>query len=251
MNEDQNKSGEKLEGSDIKLAVKSPVLKWLDNFWYHHKWKVIVIAFFAIVITVGAVQMAKKTETDVTVVVAVPEYITPIQSAEIGNVLESVMTSDPNQDGKKEIAVMTYSVYSEEELEEANEEETDDEGRYVIKVERSYNVSQFENYTDYLKTGECTVMLLSNYLYSKLRAEDRLLPLSDIFGDQLPAGALDDGYGISFGDTYFYEFFDSVKILPPDTVVCIMRPYIWGASSDSDRYAAAEDFLRDIACFSE
>ena len=50
----QNDS-DKLEAGDIKAA--SPALRWLDNFWYHHKWKVIIISFFVVVFAVGIFQM--------------------------------------------------------------------------------------------------------------------------------------------------------------------------------------------------
>ena len=67
---DMENGNEKLHGSDIDVKLSNPFFKWLDNFWYHHKWKVIIIAFFAIVIAVGVVQMVNKEECDVEVTVA-------------------------------------------------------------------------------------------------------------------------------------------------------------------------------------
>lgn len=249
MSANEKERKEKLEGGDVDISSSSPVLKRLENFWFYHKWKIIVIAFFAIVIAVGVFQMVGKTEPDVTVVVAVPEYISPNQSAEIANSLESLLVGDPNSDGSREVLVMSYTVYSEEELEAANEEETDENGRNIIKVDRAYNVSQFESYTAYLQTGECSVMIISEYLYGKLRDQDRLVHLSYLFGEKNIAGALDDGYGIRLGDVGAYEFFDTLKALPADTVVCIMRPYIWGASSDSEKYQISEDFFKALISF--
>ena len=40
---------EKLQSTDIKLTSSNKILTWLSNFWYYHKWKVIIIAFFAII----------------------------------------------------------------------------------------------------------------------------------------------------------------------------------------------------------
>ena len=39
----------KLEAAEIKLNSSNKTLGWLENFWYYHKWKVIVILFFTIV----------------------------------------------------------------------------------------------------------------------------------------------------------------------------------------------------------
>ena len=104
----------KLEADDVDLLRKSPFISKLENFWYHNKWKVIIIAFFAIVLIVGVAQVAGKTEPDATVVVAVPETITPLQSADISSALVSIMPSDANGAGKKAIDVLAYPIYSEE-----------------------------------------------------------------------------------------------------------------------------------------
>ena len=251
MNGKDKRNDEKLESGELNLAASSPVLKWLENFWYYHKWKVIIIAFFAIVAIVGIVQMVGKSETEATVVISVPQYVSPNDNLEISNSLNSLMPANADKKDKKEIVVISYSVYSEEELNAANEEETDENGRNVIKVERSYNVSEFENYTAYIQTGECTVMFISEYLYSKLRAEDRLRPMYDLFGEELPVGTVEDGYGVKLGDTYIYKHFESIGTLPPDTVVCLMRPYIFGASADEEKYEISVELFKKIVCFGE
>ena len=65
-------------GADVKM--KSPMLEKLENFWYYHKWKVIIILFFSIVFAVGIMQMVNKEDPDASVVIAAPmdfyaEYI--------------------------------------------------------------------------------------------------------------------------------------------------------------------------------
>ena len=245
----------KLEADDVDLLRKSPFISKLENFWYHNKWKVIIIAFFAIVLIVGVAQVAGKTEPDATVVVAVPETITPLQSADISSALVSIMPSDANGDGKKAIDVLAYPIYSEEEFEEANHTETETEKdggwHYVPTVNQSYNVEKFNEYTEFLKTGEATVMLVSEYLYENLVANDRVRPLSDIFGDKTPAGATADGCGVRLGDIALYSYVDAIGVVPEDTIVCILRPYIWGASSDPEKYAHAEELFKKIVTFGE
>jgi prolipoprotein diacylglyceryltransferase len=61
---EENKQ-EKITGGEI--AYQNPILKWLDNFWYHHKWTVIVVLFFAFTLTVCFVQCSSNEPTDLTV----------------------------------------------------------------------------------------------------------------------------------------------------------------------------------------
>ena len=255
MNDNRDFNESKLDAAEIKLTSNSPFFAKLENFWYYHKWKVIVIAFFAIVAIVGIVQMVNKTESDATAVVAVPETITPIQSQEISVALQQFLPSDQNKDGKKELSVHAYAIYSEEEFNEANQTETETEPNgdwhYVPTVNQSYNVEQYEQYTSYLQNGEVAVVFVSEYLYEKLRSSDRVLPLSEIFGEKLPTGALDDGYGVRLGDLAVYSYVEALGIIPEDTVVCMLRPYIFGKTADEEKYSYAKEFYKNIVNFAE
>ena len=81
MHEEDNRREEKLEAHDIRLG-RSPmraerphgkIYRWLDNFWYHHKWKTLIIAFFAVVVLVCALQMCgKEDEGDVAILMVGP-----------------------------------------------------------------------------------------------------------------------------------------------------------------------------------
>ena len=257
MNDNRDFDGSKLDGVDVSLTPKGPFFEKLDNFWYHNKWKVIIITFFAIVFIVGIVQIVGKTDPDATIVVAVPEAVTPLQSAEISSSLVSLMPGDSNGDGKKEVQIIAYAVYSEEEFEEANhtEIETEADGglHYVPVVNQSYNAEQYDEYSKYLLTGEATILFVSEYLYSNLIANDRVLPLSEVFGDDLPAVAalMGDGYGVRLGDLAIYDYVDALNVIPEDTMVCILRPYIWGASSKADKYEYSKSLFENILLFGE
>ena len=45
------------------------------------------------------------------------------------------------------------------------------------------------------------------------------------------------------------EFFEELQVLPADTVICLMRPYIWGASSDDAKYEKTVEFFKNIVDF--
>ncbi len=255
MADNNGKHREKQEAADVNLSNSSPILRWLDNFWYYHKWKVAVIALFLTVAVVGVVQMMGKTKYDTTITVAVnaPFYAENVRGLE--SVLVGILPEDTNGDGEKKVQLSYYKIYSESEMAEANKAETDASGNPVIYVDESYNKSQIKDFNSYLMTGECTVMILSRYMYDDLvsrRAEDVLLkPLSEIYGEKLPVGAVSDGYGVELSGTGAYKYFDEFKFLPEDSVVCIMRPFAMGASANETTYSNSLEYFKAIVAFGE
>lgn len=252
MNSDNR--NEKIEAQEIKLdRGESRVLSWLDNFWYHHKWKVIIIGFFAVFIVVGIVQMAGKTESDIGVTVATHTVYYKENVSALERDLESLMPRDRNGDGKKYVSLNTFKIYSEMELEHANSAETDEEGNPVIYADEAYNKDQISQFNSFVGTGECTVMILSRYMYDDMvarRAQDGLLvPMSEIYGESMPEGVTSDGYGILLKSTGAYEYFDSFKTIPDDAVICIMRPFVFNASAAADKLPFAIDYFKSIVSF--
>ncbi|MBQ3012571.1 MAG: hypothetical protein IJD74_03430 [Clostridia bacterium] len=241
----------KLDTTEIKLTSDNKLLSWLSNFWYHNKWTVIIVSFFAIIFIIGIVQMIQKEEDDTYIVLAAPTTFYGEDLSGINAALESLMPSDINKDGKKSVCLMTYSIYSEEEMKAANEEETNEDGRYITKVSPSHNTQEHQSYVEYLRNGEASILFISEYLYSSLRDNDTLRSMSELFGENLPEGTLSDGYGVRLGDLAIYEFCPDLQRLPEDTVVCLKRAHIWGASSNEKTYAALEEFYKSIVTFGE
>ncbi len=248
--DDKDFDESKLEAAEIKLTASSPILSKISNFWYYHKWKVIIISFFAVVLAVGIFQMATREEADTSIIIAVPKHLDGEQAAEIDSTLTALLPAGKN-DTALSLDVYNYAIYSEEEMDEANRTETNSEGEYLLQVSGQYNTSQMEAYTGYMQTGECSVLIVSEYLYIKLRASDRVLPLDKVFEDKMPRGAMSDGYGVRLGDTELYEFSESMQVLPEDSVVCILRSYIMGASSKEENYNTSKEFFKNIVTFGE
>ncbi len=248
-------SGEKLDAADINLTKNNKFFTWLDNFWYHHKWKVIIITFFAIIAVVGIVQMTGKADYDINITVATHTIYYRENVAALESDLESLMPADRNKDGERSILLKTYKIYSESELKEANEAETDEDKNPIIYADEVYNKNQMQEYTSYIRTGDCTVMILSEYLYGELvskREEDILLvPMSELFGEELPVGTVSNGYGVRLRDTEAYKYFDSFKTIPDDAVICIMRPFVVGVGADKEKYDFATDYFKSIVTFGE
>ncbi len=252
MNKDNNYNNdtEKIEAGEI-VVQKNGFAKWIENFWYHNKWTIIIVTFFVVILIVGAVQIFSNEEEDLQVTYSGPYILSSSEKAEINKVLVSLMPKDYNGDGKKLVAFMDFGVYSERELERENEAYTDENGKYVTMVFPQTNTENMKSYSDYLMTGECSVLFLSEYLYGErmASAKKHMVPLTDTFGAELPQGAMSDGYGIRLGDTYLYASCPALQVLPEDTVICLNRPYAIGASSNKKVYERSVDFYKTLVTF--
>lgn len=256
MKDNKDVDREKLDAEDIKIQIETdnPFLSKLSNFWYYHKWKVIVIAFFTIVFAVGIYQMATRDDVDEIIIVGTPVDLDAEQREEIDRLLTSQMPK--NNDGSlKTLDIYNYTVFSEDEIDEANHSETDEEGKYVVKVSQSYNTSKIEEFNQFLSTGESSVLLVSEYLYNSLASKDKAdgkdirMSMEEIFGKDLPEGVMPDGCGIRLGDTEIYKYYEELQVLPEDTVVCVLRSYFYGASSDKEKHAASVELFKNIVTF--
>ncbi len=244
---------EKLKNSEIKLTSSNKFLNWLENFWFHHKWKIIIVSFFAIVLIVGLVQCMGKEkhdiEANITIATHTIYYKENVQALESD--LRALMPTD-SAEKSKNVTLTLYKIYSEEEMNAANSEK-DGNDNPIIVADPTYNKSQMQEYNSYIMTGECTVMILSEYLYEELvdrRTEDILLkPMSEIFGEDLPAGVTEDGYGIKLTETGAYKNLDSFKFLPKDSVICIMRPFALRGDAGQEKHEYAVEYFKDIIEF--
>ena len=256
MKDNRDIDREKLDVDEIRIeeSNQSPFLAKLSNFWYYHKWKVIIAAFFAIVLGVGVFQIVNRDEVDEIVMVAAPVYL----SAEQREALDRLLTSQlpKNKDGSlRDMDIYDYVVYSEDEMDEANHTETNSEGQYITMIDRTFNVNEIKSFNDFLSTGECSVLFVSEYLYGELAMRDSTengdirLTMAEIFGDDLPEGVMPDGCGIRLGDTEIYKYYEALQVLPEDTVICVLRSYYYGASSNKEKHAMSVDLFKNIVTF--
>jgi hypothetical protein len=66
-----------------------------------------------------------------------------------------------------------------------------------------------------------------------LRENGRLAKLESVLG-YVPEGAYGE-YGVKLSETELYKNFGVVRLMPGDTVICILEPYVVGKSS-KDKY---------------
>lgn len=244
---------DKSEAGDVVAA--SPVLRKLDNFWYHYKWTVIVVAFFVTVAVVGIVQMISRPKYDTSVCLASTYRMNKEERADLEALLTRICPEDFNGDGEKLINIPEYQIYSEEEFEaeaESYAAETNADGEAdQFQINRQYNADEYKNFSSFTMTGETSVYILSPYLYGILRDAGRLKPLSEVYADgALPAGAMDDGYGVALSETDFYKYNPAAQVYPENCILCLARnSEVTGRSSKPELYAQDVAFFRAIVDF--
>ena len=77
---------------------------------------------------------------------------------------------------------------------------------------------------------------------------NRVMDISEALG-YTPEGS--DGYGVRLGDLEIYDSYAVMKVLPEDTVVCLLRPLVVGNSSDEEYYEREIDMFRALVEYTE
>lgn len=191
-------------------------IKWLDNFWYHQKWIVIIVAFFAVTITICTVQMVTKVDDDVCILYAGPCEFSPNQTREIQSAFRSVM-EDYNGDGEKQVEFVNLLLMTDEQLEEAIAAAQAD-GNVLLYNQQTINENK-NKYTTQIFAGQTSICLLDPNWYGNVRDSGGFAKLSDVLG-YTPENAVDE-YAVRLVDTPFAQAFSALTLYPEDTLLCL------------------------------
>ena len=191
--------------------------KWIDNYWYHYKWRTLIGAFFALIIIIASVQFFTKADVDIYILYTGPHVFAVDEIHEVENAFEQVMSGDRNRDGKKTASLQDITLMTEDQIREAKRE-ADEMGinLTVNTVEMRNTQRQFNTQ---IFAGEAVICLLDPYWYAQVRDSGGFMKLECVLGEK-PSAALDD-YGIRLFDTDFGKFFTAFAKFPEDTVLCI------------------------------
>ncbi len=253
----------KIPESEIK--VENRFAKKFENFWYYHKWKVIVAAFAAFVIGVCVYSCVSKPKLDITVLYAGPFSSQDTAVLQINEDLSAVMPESIGTDGA---AVNVLGMYTEEQCRALAEqsvleyiEEEKKLGRNYTEEERASLVTKhMERYRSitrsstsslgsYIGMGNYTLYFLDPSIYETYRGEEVFVLLSDVFGEAVPASAYSDD-AIKLCETSLYKNNPKgVGKLPADTLICLrLEPVFKGCGGgNSDDYNKAVEMFKAIA----
>ncbi|MBR4895025.1 MAG: hypothetical protein IKZ41_01245 [Clostridia bacterium] len=210
------------EGEEIDAIHEGEAAtgSWFANFWYHHKWKVILISFFTFVILIGIGQYASRSNPDATLIYAGPRYITPTGNRAFCSILEG-MAGDFNGDGKTYVQLNDVVYYTETQL--AEYEKFCEENDLDMTVDRLANARTSERFTYQVMGGEAPICILSPAQYDLVASSGGFMKLAEVF-DEVPedvAAAAVDECGVLFADTKFCRFYDAAKIFPDDAILAM------------------------------
>ena len=239
---------EKLDANEVTLMGKSDSAKKLNNFWYHNKWTVIIVTFFVAILIIVSVQMITRVKYDSTVTISGPDFVSSENLHYITNDLSGALKSDINGDGKKSVSITTYPVFSESELYAINHSKKDNSGNFIKIVEESENLSQYQQFVKYSQTGDSYIMILSKYVYEPLKKTNpsRLMSLSEIYGSDLPEGAIGDGYGIKLAQTDIYKNSAKLQTLGDDYIICICKLPDTATKKQTNIFNETLEYFKDL-----
>ncbi len=222
-----------------EIVVENRFVRWLDNLWYHHNWKILIIAFFILVFIVCIVQCSGKEVNDVTLTFAGPvDFQAEDKSlGKIRDVLGLLIRSESGEETRT-VGIPHYSVYTEEELRALYTDEDGNFSQYGYSGAVDANRKRIETLSTYFNTGACAVWLVNEFTYEYLHMKDRAVPLTETF-KEVPGGAYDE-CAVRLGDTELYRYYEALQVLPADTLVVLTRKYVLGASDDTEYRQATE-----------
>ena len=230
--------------TDSDIHINNKLVEKLDNFWFYHKWHIIISIFVIFALVVCIAQSCSKTDYDVNVLYAGPHTFTITETDSIIEELNGVMPRDFNGDEEKNTAFVTYQVLNTEQMEAVQKKLSEEEEG--ARLDTSYFTSQTDMYNSAIMTGEYSILLIDETLYQKLaNMEGRLRKLSEVLAT-VPESAFSE-YGIRFSETALAKNSKHLGQLPEDTVLCLLSPYVFGASSNEKTYSQTTEMFVSMA----
>lgn len=232
--------GEDKDDAEAEEPIK---VNKLANFWYHYKFRIIMISAFAFILIIALSQFITHQNPDVSLIYGGPQYITPNQNQAFCDILEAMMP-DYNGDGKKYVQLNDLVFMSDDQISEyltAAEEQGED-----VAVDYLTNKQTTERFTYEIFGGESVICILAEDQYEMVAGEGGFLPLSELF-DELPESAIDD-YGVRFSETKLYKFYDAAKIFPDDAVIAIRRLSTMSVFTGKKKAEKKYEYHKDMFC---
>lgn len=209
-----------LEGDSMSdIAEDTPVHgNWFANFWYHHKWKVIIGGVFLFMGITLLCQFLQKSNPDITILYSGPEYITANDNRRFCTALTGIM-DDYNCDGEKKVILNDIIYMTGEQIREAREKA--EEAGEDFAYNQQANAQTAEQFTYEIMAGDSLICFLCEDQYESVRDAGGFMPLSEVL-DAVPDDAI-DAYGIRLHDTPFAQYFTISRIFPEETVIALRR----------------------------
>lgn len=240
---------DKLDGNEI--AVSGDWKSKLENFWFYHKWHLLIGAFVVFVVLVCLLQGRENKKDDVTLMFAGPYKLTSTEVAALRMGLNDVMPEDFNGDGEIYTEMVMMQIYSEAQEAAIRATPDGEVPPYRGYIDSYYNDEQVTSFDNLIMAGEYSVCILDPWLYERVKGAGGFRKLSEVLGS-VPETAVDE-YGILLSETAFAQAYPVFEVLPEGTVLCLRGKGVMSAIANkkkNDReYERSEAMFRAIVEF--
>ena len=245
--EDKNR----IEGD---VEISSPLMKKLENFWYHYKIHTLAALFAVVVLTILLVQTCSRVSYDAYILYAGGYEIKHTASG--GDLAPYVkMTSalkavcdDVNDDGAVNVSLLNLFVVNDEEADELIKDNPSLEINSALVAQDTDSLGQNLLYGDYY------VCFLSERLFREYdeRYEGALFaPLAQYIPEGVECEMVNER-GVYLSSLALYDL-PEISKLPDDTVVCLRSLSDFsnsvGKAKNRESFAKGEKIIKDIFAY--
>lgn len=221
-------------------------MKWLDNFWYHYKWHVLVGLFIVIFLIVAVGQMVNKEKVDAYVMYAGPTSFMPSEIDEMQKAFKEIMP-DLNGDGKKIVEFINIVYMNDEDIEKNKKQAEIDGVEY--KPDLEFIAQQKQKYKLQLAAGDAYILLLDPDTYSEDYEIGMYNKLSELGIES--EYAYDDS-SLKFKETDYGKFYPVFEKLPEDTLLTFRALNVTGEArgkSEQKKYDNQLELMKKMLEF--
>ncbi len=236
------------DGGDPETGAEDAAKSWLSNFWYHHKWKVIVGGAFLFILITGISQLLSRSNPDASLLYSGTSFITANGNRSFCAVLEG-MADDYNGDGRTYVQLNDLVFYTDSQL--AEYEAFCKENGIDAVVDRMANAQAAERFTYQVFGGEALICILAPDQYRTVAQSGGFVKLEELF-EETPEGAVDE-YGVRLSETKLWKFYDAARIFPDDVLIALRTlptvSVMTGRKKAEREHAANEALFKKILTF--
>lgn len=216
--------------------------RWIDNFWYHYKWEVIIFACIIVILAVLIPQFITRESYDVSVMYTGPVFLDADQNAAIESSFRQISKNESGE--KSTIQLIDMPAFTSKQAKELV-----DAGKYSFSMLSPHTENNMSNsFQTQIFAGEASICLLDSYWYEIVKNAGGFVPLSEILG-YTPENMIDE-YSIYLKDTDFGKYFSALDVLPEDTILCMRlmttASAFLGKNKTEASYEASKQLFKNI-----
>lgn len=229
----------------------------LSNFWYYHKWHLLIAVFVVVVLLVCILQGRENNKEDVSILMAGPYKVTQTEQKAMEAALSALLSEDYNGDGEKVVQAVMLTVFSDAQVAEikaAANAQPAQTTPYSGFFSESYNADQYDSFHNLIAAGEYAVCIIDPWLYESVKANGGFCLLKDVLGE-VPENAVDE-YGLLFSETALAKSSPEVfGLVPQDSILCLRTVSVMGSiisgGKTEKQYARSMSLFKAMAAAAE